>query len=182
MTIVCFFPGFQAKSTTSFAIISVLYVIWSVVYTIADVPYWALSTNLTNNTEVRGKILTVARLVCTLGAGLVTVAVPIITSAVTAKYKGADGQVLPEYINQNADTLKWTYFICAAVLVVLAIPMFFYGFKNTKERFQSSEIPPSLGHNLTLLFKNKELMLIVISGILGGARMVYTYTGGLYFA
>ena len=25
-------------------------------------------------------------------------------------------------------------------------------------------------------------MLIVISGILGGARMVYTYTGGLYFA
>ena len=182
MTIVCFFPGFQAKSTTSFAIISVLYVIWSVVYTIADVPYWALSTNLTNNTEVRGKILTVARLVCTLGAGLVTVAVPIITSFVTAKYKGDDGQILPEYITQNADTLKWTYFICAVVLVALAVPMFFYGFKNTKERFQSSEVPPSLGHNLKLLFKNKELMLIVISGILGGARMVYTYTGGLYFA
>jgi Na+/melibiose symporter-like transporter len=35
---------------------------------------------------------------------------------------------------------------------------------------------------LKLLFKNKELLLVVISGVLGGARMVYTYTGGLYFA
>ena len=82
----------------------------------------------------------------------------------------------------NADTLKWTYFICAVVLVVLAIPMFFYGFKNTKERFTADDNPPSLGHNLKLLFRNKELLLIVLSGILGGARMVYTYTGGLYFA
>ena len=60
--------------------------------------------------------------------------------------------------------------------------MFFYGFKHTKERYTSTETPPSLGHNLKLLFKNKQLLLIVLSGVLGGARMVYTYTGGLYFA
>ena len=83
---------------------------------------------------------------------------------------------------QNAETLKWTYFICAVVLALLAIPMFFYGFKNTKERFTTNEAPPSLGHNLKLLFKNKQLLLVVLSGILGGARMVYSYTGGLYFA
>lgn len=82
----------------------------------------------------------------------------------------------------NADTLKWVYFICAVVLVAAAVPMFFYGFKNTKERFTATDNPPSLGHNLKLLFKNKQLLLIVLSGILGGARMVYTYTGGLYFA
>ena len=68
------------------------------------------------------------------------------------------------------------------VLVAIAVPMFFYGFKNTKERFTATDNPPSLGHNLKLLFKNKQLLLIVLSGILGGARMVYTYTGGLYFA
>ena len=181
MTLACFLPFYQAKSVASFAAISAIYVIWSVVYTVADVPYWGLSTCLTNNTEVRGKVLTVARLACTLGAGLVTVSVPIISSAVTQKYK-QDGQVLVQYIGENANTLKWTYFLCALVLVVVSMPMFFYGFKNTKERFQSTENPPSLGHNLKLLFKNKELLLIVLSGILGGARMVYTYTGGLYFA
>lgn len=152
------------------------------VYTVVDVPYWGLSTCMTNNTTIRGNVLTVARLLSTLGAGIVTVGVPIITSAVTNKYKGADGAVLPQFIDANANTLKWTYFICALVFTAIAIPMFYYGFRNTKERFTSTENPPSLGHNLKLLFKNRELLLVVLSGILGGARMVYTYTGGLYFA
>ena len=190
ITVACFLPFYSpsnivANHTTAvatFTVICILYVIWTMVYTVADVPYWGLSTCLTNDTIVRGNILTVARLVCTLGAGLVTVGVPIITSAVTAKFKDAEGVVKPEFIFDNANTLKWTYFICALVVTVVAIPMFFYGFKNTKERFTTTETPPSFGHNLKLLFKNDQLLLIVISGVLGGARMVYTYTGGLYFA
>ena len=182
MTILCFCPFLQPKTVTTFVIISVVYVIWSMVYTVVDVPYWGLSTCMTNNTTIRGNVLTVARLLSTLGAGIVTVGVPIITSAVTNKYKGADGAVLPQFIDANANTLKWTYFICALVFTAIAIPMFYYGFRNTKERFTSTETPPSLGHNLKLLFKNRELLLVVLSGILGGARMVYTYTGGLYFA
>ncbi len=181
MTIACFIP-LPAKTMSTFVIIAVIYTIWSVVYTIADVPYWGLSTCMTNDTVVRGNMLTITRLICTLGAGIVTVFVPVITSGVTAKYRDEAGNVLPEFIQANADTLKYTYFICALVLTVTAIPMFFYGFKHTKERFTSTDTPPSFGHNLSLLFKNKELLLVVLSGILGGARMVYTYTGGLYFA
>lgn len=215
MTIICFLPVFKAKATSTFIMIAIIYVVWSVVYTVADVPYWGLSTCMTNDTVVRGNLLTVTRLLCTLGAGIVTVFVPIITGAVTSKYKYTEemlaqikvdkaaeianlvekqGMSYDEAVNTfvntvikgqemvNANTLKWTYFICAAVLVILAIPMFFYGFKNTKERFTANDNPPSFGHNMKLLFKNKELLLIVLSGILGGARMVYTYTGGLYFA
>ncbi len=205
MTIACFLPVFQAKATSTFVIIAIIYVIWSVVYTVADVPYWGLSTCMTNDTVVRGNLLTVTRLLCTLGAGIVTVFVPIITGAVTSKYKypdteagiaqimadkGVDAETAENFVGTviagqevaNADTLKWTYFIAAVVLVVAAIPMFFYGFKHTKERFTADDNPPSFGHNMKLLFKNKELLLIVLSGSLGGARMVYTYTGGLYFA
>lgn len=181
-TILCFLPVFKAKSIVSFVIIAVIYVIWSVLYTVADVPYWGLSTCLTNDTTVRGNILTIARLACTVGAGLVTVGVPIIADAMTAKFKAADGTVLPGFEFENANTLKWIYFICAVVFVIAAVPMFFYGFKNTKERFTAEGEAPSFGHNLKLLFKNKELLLIVLSGILGGARMVYSYTGGFYFA
>ena len=215
MTIACFLPVFQAKASTSFVIVGIIYVLWSVAYTVADVPYWGLSTCMTNDTVVRGNLLTVTRLLCTLGAGIVTVFIPIITGAVTSKFKytaddmasimsdkaseieklvANQGLTVEEAANTfigtvikgqeiaNADTLKWTYFIAAVVLVVAAVPMFFYGFKHTKERFTADDNPPSLGHNLKLLFKNKELLLIVISGVLGGARMVYTYTGGLYFA
>ena len=224
MTILCFLPVFSAENvyngtqtTQTFITIAVIYVVWSVVYTIADVPYWGLSTCLTNDTVTRGNILTVARMFCTVGAGIVTIFIPMITGAVTAQYKYTDSaedlaliaqhkadaisnmvanqgisaeaaaQTFVGTVKQgmeiaNADTLKWVYFISAVVLVVAAMPMFFYGFKNTKERFTSDENPPSFGHNLKLLFKNKELLLIVLSGVLGGARMVYSYTGGLYFA
>lgn len=169
-TVVCFLPFLPEKSKASFIVVTVFYVIWSMVYTVADVPYWGLSTCLTNDTIVRGNILTVARLVCTLGAGIVTVFVPFITDAVNKKTGNDPG------------ALRLTYFICAVVCVVAAIPMFFYGFKNTKERFTADDNPPSFGHNLKLLFKNDQLILIVLSGVFGGARMVYTYTGGLYFA
>ena len=216
MTVLCFLPVFQAMDTSSFIAIAIIYVIWSVTYTIADVPYWGLSTCLTNDTTVRGNILTIARLVCTLGAGIVTVGVPIITNALTATYKYAETDLTLIYHDKkaellaimegqgknlaeaaktfvgtvkvgselaNADTLKMIYFVCAVVFVIAAIPMFFYGFKNTKERFTATdENVPSFGHNLKLLFKNKELLLIVLSGVLGGARMVYSYTGGFYFA
>lgn len=169
-TILCFLPFLPSATKSTFVLISVVYVIWSMVYTVADVPYWGLSTCMTNNTIVRGNLLTVTRLICTLGAGLVTILVPIVTGAVNSK------------TNNDPNALKWTYFIAALVCVVAAIPMFYYGFKNTTERYTSTEEPPSFGHNIKLLFKNKELMLIVISGILGGARTVYTYTGGAYFA
>ena len=203
MTIACFLPAFRAKATSSFIIIAIIYVIWSVVYTVADVPYWGLSTCMTNDTVVRGNLLTVTRLLCTLGAGIVTVFVPIITGNLTAKFKytdadiaqimadkGVDAEAAKTFIgtvivgqeSANASMLKWIYFIAAVVLVVAAVPMFFYGFKHTKERFTAEDNPPSFGHNLKLLFKNDQLLLIVLSGVLGGARMVYSYTGGLYFA
>ena len=187
MTILCFLPWYP-KDTGGFIALSLIYVVWSVVYTVADVPYWGLSTTMTNNTTKRGNLLTIARLFCTAGAGLVTILVPQITAAVTKQYHytTADGKSLvnPIYAVENATTLKYTYFIIAIVLVILSLPMFYIGFKNTKERcgtIEDNQKLPSLGHNLKLLFKNKELMLIVLSGILGGARMVYTYTGGLYF-
>ena len=171
MTTICFLPWYP-NNDGGFAAISVMYVIWGMVYTVADVPYWGLSTAMSNDTYRRGNLLTIARLFCTAGAGIVTVLTPIITDNMT---KGMDPVA-------KGEMLKWIYFVIAIVCCVIAIPLFFLGFKNTTERNISTENPPSLGHNLKLLFKNKPLMLIVLSGIGGAARMLFTYTGGLYFA
>lgn len=171
MTAICFLPWYP-QSDGGFAAISVMYVVWGMIYTVADVPYWGLSTAMSNDTYRRGNLLTIARLFCTAGAGIVTVITPIITDNMT---KGLDPVT-------KGEMLKWIYFVIAIVCCVIAVPLFFLGFKNTTERNISTENPPSLGHNLKLLFKNKPLMLIVLSGIGGAARMLFTYTGGLYFA
>ena len=171
MTILCFLPVYD-NNPGNFAAISVMYVLWGMVYTVADVPYWGLSTAMSNDTYRRGNLLTIARLFCTAGAGIITVITPIITGGMTEGLNPAE----------TAHKLKWIYFVIAIICCVIAVPLFFLGFKNTKERNVSIENPPSLGHNLKLLFKNKPLLLIVLSGIGGAARMLFTYTGGLYFA
>jgi len=248
MTVVCFLP-FYPNTDGGFAALSILYIVWGVIYTVADVPYWGLSTAMSNDTYRRGNLLTIARLFCTAGAGIVTVFTPIITQAITsadnsvvsaiqslmnainggeevvasnsaffAMFSGIEnvgayiqnllsadklasitetfgnlglninqsGAALLQ-IKQSASAsmmqdLRFTYFIIAIVCCVIALPLFFLGYKNTTERNQSFEKPPSLKHNLKLLFKNKPLKLIVLSGIGGAARMLFTYTGGLYFA
>ncbi len=248
MTVVCFLP-FYPNTDGGFAALSILYIVWGVIYTVADVPYWGLSTAMSNDTYRRGNLLTIARLFCTAGAGIVTVFTPIITQAITsadnsvvsaiqslmnainggeevvasnsaffAMFSGIEnvGAYIQNLlsadklasitetfgnlglnINQSGAALlqikesasasmmhdlRFTYFIIAIVCCVIALPLFFLGYKNTTERNQSFEKPPSLKHNLKLLFKNKPLILIVLSGIGGAARMLFTYTGGLYFA
>lgn len=256
MTTICFLPWYP-NNDGGFAALSIMYIVWGMVYTVADVPYWGLSTAMSNDTYRRGNLLTIARLFCTAGAGIITVFTPIITQALTANdnavvtaiqaamnylndgntvaadnatfinaFKGIEdlaaalGSYSPSSdfapqaqsalqevynlfnaanINLNQSgailfelkevsranmqhVLSWTYFIIAIVCCVIAVPLFFLGFKNTKERNVAVDNPPSLGHNLKLLFKNKPLMLIVLSGIGGAARMLFTYTGGLYFA
>ncbi len=167
MTILCFLPWYPAN-ITGFVALTIIYVIWSIAYTIIDVPYWGLSTAMSADTDFRSRLLTVARLLCTAAAGLITVVIPPIASAVL-KGGGQEG-------------LKYFYFGAAVFFSILSVPMFLYGFKTTKERYISNEKAPSLGHNLKLLFKNTPCMMVVLSGILGCARMIYTGAGGLYFA
>ena len=292
VTILCFLPWYP-NNPGGFAAMSIMYIIWGMVYTVCDVPYWGLNSRMSNDTFRRGNLLTIARLLCTAGAGIVTIVVPQVTSGMTgtlqtninayqgivsqiqfavdseggaiivpdladvdkdgdttdefslnfdanrdgtfanitanygtlenfileefgkdsavynayleakAVYEGKDSEggelinnkpmsewtandlqkILDGTLGEKQNDLRWIYFVAAIICVAIGMPLFFVGFKGTKER--ASELdnikPPSLKHNLSLLFKNKPLMLIVISGILGAARMVFTYTGGLYF-
>lgn len=185
MTILCFLPWYP-NNITGFVSLTIIYIVWSVAYTIIDVPYWGLSTGMSKDGDFRNRLLTVSRLLCTAGSGLVTVLIPAISSAITSGFmeENAFGELVVKvgFEAQYQQTLSIFYFICAIVFAVLAVPMFYYGFKTTKERYISDKPAPSLTHNYKLLFKNTPLMMVVLSGILGCARMVYTGAGGMYFA
>lgn len=145
-----------------------MYIVWSMVYTVADVPYWGLSTAMTNDTFRRGNMLTVARLFCTVGAGIVTVFLPIITSNLTAKdnallvslkESGAAQAEIEMVKNSIGDDLKWIYFVAALVCCVVAIPLFYVGFKNTLERNQTLN-----GRVLKFIARMKRLTGLDLSG------------------
>lgn len=182
----------------AFAYATVIYILWGVCYTTVDVPYWGLASSMTSNTDKRNTMLTIARLLATAGAGIVTVLIPIFQNMVRDGVyndigaiqdaagnwitEGIDASVLSEAQNQLAANYKTLFLIVALIVVVLALPTFYIGFKNTKERYYDSEAKKaSLGHNIKLLMKNKPVLLVVLAGVLGCLRLIYM-TSGLYYA
>ncbi|MDR1905660.1 MAG: glycoside-pentoside-hexuronide (GPH):cation symporter [Clostridiales bacterium] len=179
-TVLLFIPLPQ-KATISIVIITIVYVIWSVVYTIVDVPYWGLATAMTNDTHQRGTLLTVARLFCTLGNGLITLLIPILAGLWIKDYTDSSGAVLPQHESQAALALSKNFWWVVLIIAIISVPMFFIGYKNTKERFFNKDDIRPLKENLKLLSKNKPLILIIISGVLGAGRTIYLYSA-IYLA
>ena len=159
-------PG-NVSQSAKLAYSTVIYLLWGIAYTSVDVPYWGLASSMTSDTNKRNTMLTVARLFCTIGSGLVSVVIPLITDNLDAS---------------NQSTLRIAYLIIAIVSVAIAVPPFFLGFKNTKERFfEANKETVSLKDNLKLLFKNKPILLMIAIGVVGSLRTIYMTTA-LYYA
>jgi Na+/melibiose symporter-like transporter len=115
--------------------------------------------------------LTIARLFSTIGSGLVSVAIPVLV----------DTNPETQVFKVTKEMLPWLYIVIAIVCVLMAVPTFWLGFKNTKERFYEEKETNSLPENLKLLFKNKPVLLMILVGILGGLRTIYMTTA-MYYA
>lgn len=160
---VLLFTSFNWGPKAQFAYSTVIYLMWGIAYTSVDVPYWGLSSSMTSDTDKRNTLLTIARLFCTLGSGLVSVVIPIVADKKFGK-----------------ENLVWIYLVCAIVSVLIALPTFWIGFKNTKERFYDEKSKASLKENLSLLFKNKPILIMILVGVLGGLRTIYMTTAYYY--
>lgn len=161
---VLLFTTFSTNIKVQFVISTIIYLCWGISYTIVDVPYWGLSSAMTKDGDQRNTLLTVARLICTIGSGVVSIVIPAVASAVKPMY------------------YKIAYLIIAIVSVLIALPTFFVGFKSTTERYYDEEAnKTSLGKSLKLLFKNKPLLLLILVGVIGGLRTIYMTTT-IYYA
>lgn len=187
VTVLCFTTIKTGSESLRFAWSAAIYILWVMVYTIQDVPYWGLSSAMTSDTVKRNNMITIARMFCMLGAGIITVFVPMIQGKVEL---GATGGVPLAQLSEAAQAgfrqpiahgLQSMFLIAAIVVSVFAVPMFWVGFKNTKERFYEGGKPGSFLHNIGLLFQNKPLLLILLSGVLGSLRTSFLVTA-TYFA
>lgn len=167
ITILCFLPWYP-NNLVGFIGLAVVYVLWSIAYTMLDVPYWGLTSSMSADTDYRSRLLTVTRLFGTAGFVFISIIIPPCADMILK----ARGTV----------ELRYFYFIATVIFSVLGVPLLLYGFKNVKERYVSDQPAQSIGHNIKLLFKNTPMLLVALAGILGSARGIYSGPGGLYFA
>lgn len=136
----------------------VSFILWDIMYTISDVPYWGLSVAITPNPNERLKLISLARILCNVGLAISIIIPPIIISA----------------LNGGATA----YFITACSMAIIGSLLFSLVGFNVSERSISKNQESA---HINILLKNKPLIFLQLSRFLQAFRMVIA-TAGLYFA
>lgn len=152
-------PGFdtQNQSVGLYVFVAISYVLWGMVYSVSDVPFWSLPNVMTPDAKERGVLISHAKTVGGIGSA-VTVALPIIVGYFVAG-------------RENADILK--YAIMAISMSIIGMPLFSMTSFKVKERIQLPNVTKQNdGSPSTFkrLFTCKPLMLVVLAGILSFGR------------
>lgn len=155
-------PGLSATQLMIYA--TVTYVLWDMIYTVSDVPFWGLPNAMTPNPDERGNIISIARTANGVGS-----AVPMAMFMLL-------GFVLP-YLNLSGTQLEETkYMTIALVCSVIGNILFIRVYFKTKERV-NIPIPKKREKTdksaLKLIFTCKPLMLTALMGVLSAGRYMY---------
>lgn len=154
-------PGFDTKnqSVGLYIFVAVSYVLWGMVYSVSDVPFWSLPNVMTPDPKERGVLISHAKTVGGIGSA-VTVALPIIV-----------GFFIADMDVEKAGIVK--YAIMAVSMSVIGMPLFAMTSFKVKERVQLPDVTKKEdGEPSTFkrLFSCKPLMLVVLSGIFSFGR------------
>ena len=108
------FSRFGLSGLPLYIYVAVMYVLWGMSNTLADIPYWSMIPSFTSEEKERNLVSTVARTFSGLGQGIITIATPIIVPLLsTGINKDKDGYT-PEGFS------KWAG-ICGILLVFFAL-------------------------------------------------------------
>lgn len=120
-------PGFAAGSVGLYVYAAVLYVLWGMTNTLADIPFWSMVPSFASEEKDRNFVSTIARAFSGLGQGIISIFTPV----AVAYFGGVAGSKLD---SMSSDTLskgfgKWSLITAAGLIFFAAISVF-----STKER------------------------------------------------
>lgn len=120
-------PGFAAGSVGLYVYAAVLYVLWGMTNTLADIPFWSMVPSFASEEKDRNLVSTIARAFSGLGQGIISIFTPI----AVAYLGGVAGSKLDA---MTSDTLskgfgKWSVITSVGLIFFAAISVL-----STKER------------------------------------------------
>lgn len=159
-TVLCFVsPDVDASTKLIFAYAT--YILWSMVYTVNDVPLWALSSAMSQNSQERTGLISLARILATIG-----IMVPAVLVIPMVEYFGAGDD-------------ERGYLVTAVIFSAAAALLMLLAFFNTKERVVPSTAKPTLKQSLAALTANRPLQMIVFISLVGvfgmAAQSLFVY-------
>ena len=163
LTVLLFYaPNLSGVSLMVYA--SVTYVLWGMIYTTSDVPFWSLPNAMTPNPAERGDIISKGRTANGVG------------SAVPMAFFMVLGFILPKFNLSGTELEKTKYMVIALFCAIVGNILFASVYFKTKERVHIPDPPKRKKGEKTALgriFSCKPLMLTALMGVLSSARYMY---------
>ena len=135
---------------------SVIYVLWSVTYTMMDIPFWSMIPAFTEGGKEREGLATLGRTCAGVGAAIITV----VTVQCVQMLGNGDERV----------GFKWFALIIAVIFVVCTL----FTCINIKEKSTVDVDSPSIGQMFRALVQNDQTMAIVIAIVLINSSIYIT--------
>ena len=94
---------------------AILYVLWGMTNTTADIPYWSMIPSFTSDPGERNMLATIARTFSGLGQGIITIASPLVYSWFSRTTDSAGNKVYDVY------SYRYWAMICAVLLIGFSV-------------------------------------------------------------
>jgi sugar (glycoside-pentoside-hexuronide) transporter len=143
----------------------IVYVVWGVVYTVCDVPLWALIGSAFIDPIVRNRVIGNVRAFGSISLGLATLGMPYL--ALTLSFA------------PQTTAAGWSRAVFTVAIVGMAI--YLLAFVFGRERETSAQTRLSFRQLFGTLFKNTPLLMVLLGSILGFGRNI-VQSGGALFA
>ncbi len=164
------FTSFGMSGTKLYVYIAVMYILWGMTNTMADIPYWSMVPSFTNNREDRNLVATVARTFSGLGQGIITVLTPLVLPMLSSGMTTEKGYSAPGFS-------RWAI-ICGLCLICFSsICVLSTKEKNVVYNTEKFSFKKMFG----VIAKNDQLIWFMIFAMVSNAGWYLTSGTAVYY-
>ncbi|GBU09570.1 melibiose:sodium symporter [Gammaproteobacteria bacterium] len=138
------FYNIEASMTTKIIYAGATYIFWGTLYSISDIPFWAISSVMSSEPKERAKAVTCAMLGVNAGISGASIIFPKLTTFFAVYSPNDKG-----------------YLYATITLTLLGLPLMINGFLQIKERVVPSEDKITLRDTMNNIRHNRPLFLIL---------------------
>lgn len=165
------FTSFGMSGTKLYIYIAVMYVLWGMTNTMADIPYWSMVPSFTNDPKDRNLVATVARTFSGIGQGLISILTPIVLPLLS------EGMVKTDKGYSADGFSKWAI-ICGILLVFFAVICVL----STKERHVVyNDEKFSFKKVFKVIARNDQLVVFMVFAMISNAGWYLTSGTAVYY-
>ena len=167
------FTSFGMSGWKLYTYIAVMYVLWGMTNTMADIPYWSMVPSFTSEEKERNLVATIARTFSGIGQGIITILTPMIVPKL-----GNDLSHATEKGYTPEGFSKWAI-ICGIALILFALTCVLVTKETNvvygeKKKFSIKQI-------FSVIKTNDQLVVFIIFAMLSNAGWYLTSSTAVYF-